>query len=559
MDSSTIQNYYKDGEKYFNQMQFPTTWKECTNFKNGRQWPPKTEKTKNLPRPVINIIRYVENHKSAQILSEPVKMIFEAEEVNMEESEGVDMVAVGAELFTQFAEQEWENIRQDDLNEEALDKSSELGPGIYHYFMNNDIVKGKNNIVKGAMQGEILHPLSVMVGNPQCLDTQLQPYILVPLRDDVDNIKKRAKADGCKVEDLAKIVGDKDIKDTSDNAKFEIKEKATELILYWKENGTVWLMKVCNEVITKKPVDTEHKLYPIARMNWYKEDKNWYGIGETEGLIPNQKAINFMTAMQMMAEQLTGMPKLMLKKQYVKNFNNDSATPIMDDNPTGWSAQYLQPAYQSNKGQVLVDFLMTSSKTHAGATETASGELAKSSQMNATAIMMLQKASAVPLDQIKRRFKRTIEEIGNIWLEFWTINYNTQRIINVKDGEGEDVPQAFRGSDFRDIGLKLKIEINASAEFSESLMMNTLDKFYDKGDIGIEDYVELAPESVISYKTKILDILEKKKQAMLEQQGNVTLTPEEQTTISQLPVEQQQQALMQLRGQQPNSNSQVPQ
>ena len=144
---------------------------------------------------------------------------------------------------------------------------------------------------------------------------------------------------------LLKITGDKDIRDTSANARYEVREKATEISCYYKENGFVWLMKVCDEVVTKEPVNTEHKLYPIARMNWYKEDKNWYGIGETEGLIPNQKAVNFMTAMDMMERQLTGMPKLMLKKQYVRNFNNDSATPIMDENPNGWSAQYLQPTF----------------------------------------------------------------------------------------------------------------------------------------------------------------------------------------------------------------------
>ena len=122
MDSQKIQSYYKDGEKYFSQMQFPSTWRECTEFKNGYQWTaPKTEKTKNLPRPVINMIRFVENHKVSQILSEPIKMIFSPEEVTED-----DMTTVGAELFTQFSQQEWENIRQDDLNEEAMDKAANL-------------------------------------------------------------------------------------------------------------------------------------------------------------------------------------------------------------------------------------------------------------------------------------------------------------------------------------------------------------------------------------------------------------------------------------------------
>jgi len=248
--------------------------------------------------------------------------------------------------------------------------------------------------------------------------------------------------------------------------------------------------------------------------------------------------------MQMLSQQMSGMPKLMLKKQYIKNFNNDGATPIMDDNPNGWSAQYLQPGFQSSKGQELVDFLLTSSKTHAGSTETATGELAKSSQMNATAIMMLQKASAVPIDQIKRRFRRTIEEVGNIWIEFWTINYNTQRIINIKDSDGIEKPQAFRGSDFKDIGLKLRIEINASAEYSESLTLSTLDKFYDKGDIDIKMYAELAPESIIPFKEKLIDLLERREQNQVQ-----SLTPEEQATLNGLPQQQRDIALKQLQPQ----------
>jgi len=558
MDSGKIQNYFKLGEQYFNQMGFPDTWQECTKFKDGDQWPQATEKTKNMPRPVINIIRFIEDHKCSSILSEPIKMIFKPEEILMDEAEGIDMNIVGAELFTQFSEVEWTNVDQEGLNEEACEKAAELGAGIYHYFLDNSIVKGKVHIVKGFMQGEILHPLSVMVGNPQCLKTQLQPYILIPVRDDLESIKARAKKNGIKPDELLKIQGDKDIKDLNPIARFEVQEKANEITCYWKENGTIWIMKVCGNVVTQPPVDTEHKLYPIARFNWYKQDKNWYGMSETKGLISNQKSINFMTAIGMMREILMGMPKLMLKKGIVKNFNNDPATPIMNEAGTEWGAQYLQPPQQSGKGQELTDFLLSSTKTHAGSTETATGELSKSAQMNATAIMMLQKASAVPLDQIKKRFRRTQEEIGHIMMEFWTINYNTQRVINIKDPDGNETPTMFRGSDFKDISLKLKISIGASTEYSESLTMASLDKFLDKQLITFKQYLESAPESVIPFKEKLLKELEQQQ----ADQGNVELTPEEQATISMLPPEQQQQAMMELQGQkaqqQPIQSNQQP-
>jgi len=88
--------------------------------------------------------------------------------------------------------------------------------------------------------------------------------------------------------------------------------------------------------------------------------------------------------------------------------------------------------------------------------------------------------------------------------------------------------------------------------------MSSLDKFYDKDDVDIRMYAELAPESIIPFKEKLLELLDKKQQQMIAQQGNVTLTPEEQATINKLPPEQQAMAMQQLRGQQPNNQQQAP-
>ena len=42
------------------------------NFFEGRQWPPATEKTKTLPRPVFNIVKMICRNKVANILAKPV-------------------------------------------------------------------------------------------------------------------------------------------------------------------------------------------------------------------------------------------------------------------------------------------------------------------------------------------------------------------------------------------------------------------------------------------------------------------------------------------------------
>ncbi|MDP4147494.1 MAG: hypothetical protein Q8936_24000, partial [Bacillota bacterium] len=249
------------------------------------------------------------------------------------------------------------------------------------------------------------------------------------------------------------------------------------------------------------------------------------------------------TAMRMMAEQYGGMPKLMLKKGMIDNFSNDPSVPIVDNSSVGWSAQYLQPTYNSPRGQELVDFMLSATKTHTGATETSTGELAKSSQMNATAIMMLQKASSVPLDQVKRRFKRTIEEVGEIWREFWTINYNTNRVIEIDNGQGQMINQAWRGTDFKDSGLKLKINVGASSDYSESLTMTTLDKLHDAKEIDTKTYIKLAPENIVPFKEELLKILDEQQASGMQQ-----LSPEEQQTLSQLPPDKQAMVMQQLQG-----------
>jgi DNA-binding ferritin-like protein (Dps family) len=111
-----------------------------------------------------------------------------------------------------------------------------------------------------------------------------------------------------------------------------------------------------------------------------------------------------------------------------------------------------------------------------------------------------------------------MEEVGQIWLEFWTINYNTARLITVKDDLGNEVPMPFRGTDFKDIGLKLKLDIGASADYSETLVMSTLDKLFDKGSIDTKTYVELAPDSVMPFKQDLLKKLEQLQTEQMQQQ-----------------------------------------
>jgi len=526
MDIDTIHKHEVDGTSYLSSMGFLHLYPQCERFSAGDQWAPVTKKTKDFPRPVVNVIRYINNHKISSVINDPVKMIFAADD----EDEQDQMSGVAAELFSAYSSTEWENVHQDELNEDAIQQAANLGAGIWHYFWDSTVQTGVKRVSQGKLCGETLDPLSVIVGNPQIVDTQTQPYILIFSRRDIEDIKNEAKAKGCK--NITGIMPDNEDSNRSYTTTIhEVSKKSTVLTLYWKENGTVHLMKICGDVIIQDDIDTTRKLYPIVKMNWYKRSKSWYGQGETEGLINNQKSINLMVAMQMKSAEAVGMPKLMLKAGNSKWDNDPSSAYIDNSGNPAWGAQYLQPSSISPSVPTLVDFLMENVKTLNGASESGTGDIGSLTNISPTVILSLQAASQVPIESIKKRYKRAMKDVGEVFQEFWTTNYNTTKTIMVKkltptidpttgqqaidqmtgqpQTQETEQPQDFKGTDFKAAGLKLHIDVGTCQSYSDQLVTTSLDKLFDTKSIDTKTYVELYPENAMPYKHTLLAILDK--------------------------------------------------
>lgn len=567
--ASAVAQQYKEGLQYKKQMGFLSSWAEYERFKAGDQWPAPTSKTRNLPRPVFNIIRQIENHKVASVMNENIKMVFTAldaeEETDPETQETIEPPEMQAsDLFTRYADATWENIKQGELNEEALESASNVGTGIWHYYWDASIKGGNRLKYVGEMQGEIIDPVNFFPGNPQNRNVEQQPYIIITHRDLVANVRKQAEQNGMSKEILSLIRPDSETEDQAyDMAKKELStdSKVTVLTRYWKEGGKVHFMKVASGVVIKKKTNTNMKRYPIVIMQWERRKKSIFGIGDTEGLIPNQKAINFLMAMQLLSVQLTGWPKLLIDRNVVRQqVTNDPGEVISVMAQPGQSIansiQYMNPSVMSPQAPQLVDNFMTYTKAISGANENALGEQ-NTSQLNATAIMLLQKAAGVPIESIKRRFYQAMEDVGLVWAEFWKVYYNTDRMVTLQDDEGEEYTEVFNGSQYQDVDMRLKIDIGPSSSYSESLMMTSLDKLFDGGHITLDDYLQFAPKNVIPFKDRLLKIVqERQEQQMVQQEQNFEvmlsqLSPEEQQAFANAPPEVQEQIKAQMTGQQP--------
>ena len=281
-----------------------------------------------------------------------------------------------------------------------------------------------------------------------------------------------------------------------------------------------YFLKVAGNVVVKPKTDMRIKLYPLEVMQWKRRKKSIFGVGDTEGLIPNQKAINFLIAMQILSVQNTGWPRMLIKREYIKQTpTNTPGEVLVDTAPTGqWSAQYMQPGTISSQAQNLVDNIMTYTKEVAGANESALGEQV-SANMPASAIMMLQKAAGIPIESIKRRFYQSTENIGQIWEQFWKVYYNTDRMVTLKDDEQEPYSTTFNGSQHADLDMELKIDIGPSSSYSESLMMSSLDKLHDAKEIDTIQYLKYVPSTVAPYKDRLIKELQEQQQMMAQQQA----------------------------------------
>lgn len=216
--ASAVENQYKEGLAYKKQMGYFTKWAEYERFKSGDQWPAATDKTKNLPRPVFNIIKQTINHKVASVMNENIKMVYSAQDVQ-EETDPTTGEAIpapeleAADKFTRYSDTTWENVKQDQLNEEALEGGATTGPAIWHYYWDTSKSGGNRMKYIGEIAGEVIDPVNFFPGNPQNTRVQEQPYIIITHRDLVESVRELAKENGMSAEITSLIRPDSETED----------------------------------------------------------------------------------------------------------------------------------------------------------------------------------------------------------------------------------------------------------------------------------------------------------------------------------------------------------
>lgn len=529
---------YRKGVEYQQLIGLSKNLPIFVDFYEGKQWPAPTERTKGLPRPVVNIIKMICRNKKSAILSAPVRLIYKtAANLGRE---------VNTERFNRFAAYIQRELGQEELDKRAIHDAVRKGPYFYHYYWDAE-ARGKDGIREGALRGEIIDPLSIFFADPTECDEQKQEWIIIASRENVKSV--RIKAD--KGIDKSLIGPDEN------EEKYHTKEQegdklCTVLTRYFRKDGEVWFEKSVKATVVNAPrplspdieaaklelkLDTDGSvdpdapnndlpdstggeelmpkkakavLYPIVVGSYEPREKCIYGLGEVEGLIPNQKLINFTLGMMALAVQEQAWGKYVVHPNALKDqrITNEPGQVLTDHSGTGNGIKRMTEQAIHSIPLELVDTISNLTRVVTGSSEVMTGETLGAS-MSGAAIAQLQAQAQQPNEELRDGFHIVKEKIGKVLAQFFKLYYAEKSfvyedIIDDESGEKGIFSDVFSSSEFVDVDFEVTVEATAGTRSSTAGDINILENLFSSGQISLKTFINAYPEDAISNRSEIL-------------------------------------------------------
>lgn len=542
--AAKIRKCFDDGVKYQGEMGFTKSFPRFVDFFEGRQWPAATKNTQNLPRPVFNCTKMIGRNKKSAILSVPGRIVYHAEN---------DSPRVKA--FNAFAEYIQKELKQDALDKDAIDDGVKKGSYHYHYYWDAD-AHGLNADEQGALRCEVVDPLKIFFADPTCRDEQKQKWILIAQRRDLEEV--RALAD----EDVPPetITADENSENHYGEREQDGDKLCTVLTRYFRVNGEVWWERATKSVLINAPrplkpdvagalrsiADSEKDgqgarsvgdtdpykengggsasgasvrgftLYPIVSGSYERREGSIYGIGEVEGILPVQKAINLLFALLILNNQQVAWGKYVAHPQALRGqrLTNEPGQVITDYSPGFNGIRKLTEQVMQSQPIELATTMLNLLRSVSGATEVMTGE-AVGSNMSGAAIAALQAQAQQPVEELRESFWQVKIKQGLVLAEFFKHYYASKAFTyktTAKDGTEQTAEGLFDGAEYADLTFDVVVEATKGSKSSTAGDINMLDAALASKAIDFETYVAIYPEDAISHKHDLQEALKALKQ-----------------------------------------------
>lgn len=503
---------YDKGVMFNNQIDLYDTVTENENFFVGKQW--EGVESNGLPTPVFNFLKRVTLFQIATISSDNLSM--QATPLNSTSQYGLsDLEQVTDVINKQFAEVFERNkivtkIRQF-MRNAAVD-----GDGATYSWFDPDMETGQE--AKGGIVTEIIENTRVIFGNPNDRDVQLQPYIIIPMRKQVETVKEMAERNGVSRDEVDSIRADSEAYDNKMDALTD--DRVSVFIYLYKDmkTGTVHSYKCTQNVELEADKDTELKYYPITWMNWDYIQDCYHGQALISQLLPNQKFVNKAFAMAMLSLMTTAYPKIVYDKTRIPKWDSRVGAAIgVNGGDMNSIAKIIDPAQISPQISQFIDLAVNYTQNFMGASDAALGDTRPD---NTSAIIALQRASNAPLELVKLNMYESIEDLGRIYLDMMRVYYGTRyvqvKFLSKQEMNNQPLGMSIQDANFNtpfdfsilnEIPMSLKLDVGASAYWSEITTVQTLDNLLMQGKIELVDYLERIPEGYVSKKQELIDKL----------------------------------------------------
>ena len=495
---------YENGVDYKSKIDLYTTVDTNERFYAGDHWY-GIEGT-GVPKPVFNFLRRVLDYLVSAVRSRNIKMVFTPMKFRSRQGRKEQEAGLLADALNDYAAATWERLKFDSLNQKILLDGGISGNGILYFYWDETQVSysPEGDEIKGDISAELVDSVNFFPGDPNNGEIQTQPYLILSFRRLLQEARREARAN--KVKNWEDITDDENRdREAGDRAKDELDDskKVTCLLKLWKEpeTGTVWAVKCTKDVILKEPWDTGMTLYPVANFCWRERKNSFFGVSELKEVIPNQVAYNKMCALQQIALMNFVSPKVLFDNSRVKSWSNKVGGAIPVNGGIGDVARYLEPPSLSADSYRIQDDIKGNTQDCMGANDVALGNVRPE---NTSAFVMMREASMAPLENIQTRFYQFIEDVGRIWLSMWTAYYQTPRLA-MFDKNGEEAVVEFDPSFYRDLPVRLKIEVGSSSQFSEITTVQTLDNLLANGIVTPEEYLERLPNGYVPKREEVME------------------------------------------------------
>lgn len=516
IEETDLWQLYQRGVTYNKTVNLYEKTNKCWRFYHGNQW--QGLKSDSIEPVTYPIIEPIVNYKVATINQNLWGIHYSSE--NFDNLDTREIFKNACELLNKRIARVWERDQMDYKIRLVSRDSAVVSEGVIYVRYDEETQDPTN---------ELLDNTDICYGNENSSDIQSQPYIIIKLRRPVTQVREMALNEGVSELETELIVGDQDYNEQAgDNAVREVNDMVTVLIKLYKKDGTVHFEKATKYLTIQKEEDTGLKLYPLEHMIW-KEVKGYSrGVGEVEHTIPIQLEINKTLMRRCLIVKMFAYPKAVVNTKIIKNYKDADKVGVtlraedMTADDVRKAFSYTTPANMSNDVNVLQNEMITKTRELKNASELATGNV-NPENASGRAILAVQQASNLPLNEHTLAIKTFIENLGKIYLDMWT-TYADEGLNIIsetkKDGKLIEEIKNIAKNVLEQLKASCKVDITPKSPYDKMAVEQSLENLLSNNLITLEEYTNALDDDSVMPKQKLEDILKvrQEKEAQIQQE-----------------------------------------